>query len=51
MKTRDGELLGGRSRAEDDFADINIDDGNDDNFFEEETPKGFKQSNDDYDIF
>ncbi len=51
MKTRDGELLGGRSRAEDDFADINIDDNEDVDFFEEETPKGFKQSNDDYGIF
>lgn len=51
MKTRDGENLGGRARAEDDFADINIDDNEDVDFFEEETPKGFKQSNDDYGIF
>lgn len=30
MKVRDGEYLGGRSRAEDDFADIVIDDDDDD---------------------
>ncbi len=33
MKTRDGELLGGRSRAEDDFADINIDDNVEEGFY------------------
>ena len=32
MKTRDGELLGGRSRAEDDFADIELDDNEYDGF-------------------
>ena len=33
MKTRDGENLGGRARAEDDFADINIDDNVEEGFY------------------
>ncbi len=33
MKTREGENLGGRARAEDDFADINIDDNVEEGFY------------------